>query len=226
VKKFHSTTFHPSTDLKKLIKYEDNPMRSTTEVKIQSGPANINIKRMFDSHPSNSRSKHQNNFHIQQSAQPAELEMNLNQTEHKPEKNKIHKHRPSAPVKDQSSNQVIVEQQQKRPESAETCHNRIFSADSHRISRQERQEMTKKSNAKKQQKPDENIPSTDKHPKGWIRPRSASQTTKKSKIVKKTDPVSLYQSYQKDWQKFRTNICESSHSDLRWSIRERMANKQ
>lgn len=31
-----------------------------------------------------------------------------------------------------------------------------------------------------------------------------------------------FQEYQKDWQKFRSNICETSRSELRWSIRERM----
>lgn len=212
-----------STDLKKLIKYEDNPIQSTTEVKIQSGPANINIKRMFDSHPSNSRSNRKETVQ-----QQIELETNPNKIENKPDKVSkptTHKHRSVAPVKDHVKSKKVIVEQQQRPESAESCH-RIFSADSHRLSRQERQEIAKKSNVKKQQKTDENIAPTDKHPKGWIRPRSASQTTKKSKIIKKTDPVSLFQSYQKDWQKFRTNICESSHSDLRWSIRERMANKQ
>lgn len=72
--------------------------------------------------------------------------------------------------------------------------------------------------------------------KMWIRskeiqarPRSASQAGRKPvnkrdprKPIRKTDPVSLYQAYQKDWEKFKGNICESSHSDLRWSIREKM----
>lgn len=55
--------------------------------------------------------------------------------------------------------------------------------------------------------------------KMWIRPKSGSQA---GKPFKKTDPVSLYQAYKKDWEKFKENICESSHSNLRWSIREKM----
>lgn len=53
-----------------------------------------------------------------------------------------------------------------------------------------------------------------------VRPKSGSQVGRKP--VRRTDPVSLYQAYQKDWEKFKSNICESSHSDLRWSIREKM----
>lgn len=56
--------------------------------------------------------------------------------------------------------------------------------------------------------------------KMWIRPRSGSHGTKSGE--KKTDPVSLYQSYQKDWIKFKPNICEATHADLRWRVREMM----
>ncbi|CAO1389735.1 unnamed protein product [Diamesa tonsa] len=70
----------------------------------------------------------------------------------------------------------------------------------------------------------ENIPTKDQHPKRpgskmWIRPKSA-QPVRKS--VPKNNPVDLYNAYQKDWLKFKSNMCESSHSELRWSIREKM----
>lgn len=55
--------------------------------------------------------------------------------------------------------------------------------------------------------------------KMWIRPKSA-QPVRKS--VPKNNPVDLYNAYQKDWLKFKANMCESSHSELRWSIREKM----
>lgn len=56
--------------------------------------------------------------------------------------------------------------------------------------------------------------------KMWIRPKSGSPGTRGNE--KKTDPVSLYQSYQKDWVKFKPNICEATHADLRWRVREMM----
>lgn len=62
--------------------------------------------------------------------------------------------------------------------------------------------------------------------KMWIRPQSAQTSRTSANIKKRTDPVALYQEYQKDWERFRPNICESSRSDLRWQIRERMANRQ
>lgn len=49
-----------------------------------------------------------------------------------------------------------------------------------------------------------------------------SKSAQSKRPLKRNDPVSLYQAYQKDWERFRSQICESSHSDLRWMIRERM----
>lgn len=63
-------------------------------------------------------------------------------------------------------------------------------------------------------------------PKMWIRSKSAQVTSRSANIKKRTDPVALYQEYQKDWERFKTNICESSRSELRWQIRERMANRK
>jgi hydrolethalus syndrome protein 1 len=72
--------------------------------------------------------------------------------------------------------------------------------------------------------PIDNVASQPAKSKMWIRPRSGSQVTRK--VAKKTDPVALYQAYQKDWDRFKSNICESSHSDLRWTIREKMMGNQ
>lgn len=56
--------------------------------------------------------------------------------------------------------------------------------------------------------------------KMWIRPKSAQTFRNNNK--KRTDPVALYQEYQKDWAKFKNNICESSRSELRWAVREKL----
>lgn len=86
-----------------------------------------------------------------------------------------------------------------------------------------------KETKKKSSKADkENIPTksenSEERPKSkmWIRPKSA-QTTRPVSAKKRTDPVALYQEYQKDWARFKDNICESSRSDLRWQIREKMS---
>jgi hypothetical protein len=107
---------------------------------------------------------------------------------------------------------------------------RVKSADAGRLSRKDSVATEKGKQKKRQQNSDkENIPSDNialQPPKSkmWIRPRSGSQVNRK--VVKKTDPVALYQAYQKDWDKFKNNICESSHSDLRWTIREKMMGNQ
>lgn len=67
-------------------------------------------------------------------------------------------------------------------------------------------------------------PEAEPKTKMWIRPKSA-QTTRSANIKKRTDPVALYSAYQKDWAKFQSNICETSRSELRWQIREKLARK-
>lgn len=107
---------------------------------------------------------------------------------------------------------------------------RVKSADAARLSRKDSAENEKEKQKKHQKVADkENIPSANvvlqpAKSKMWIRPRSGSQVNRKT--AKKTDPVALYQAYQKDWNKFKNNICESSHSDLRWTIREKMMGNQ
>lgn len=186
-----------------------------SEVKIQAGPANVNIRRLFESQPVSN---------IPKSNESKEIPINREEVKtfgnFRPKRDEKHcrKETHNKVEKSVKSIEPLPEEDCDR----DSCH-RIFSADSHRVSRKERLkaeniDKTNKNNNK------ENQHSTDK-PKGFIRPRSSSQI-KIPKSRKKTDPVALYQSYQKDWTKFRSNICESSHSDLRWSIREKLMNSR
>ncbi|XP_035779352.1 uncharacterized protein LOC118459762 [Anopheles albimanus] len=54
----------------------------------------------------------------------------------------------------------------------------------------------------------------DKSTKMWIRPKS-------SQSFRRSDPVALYHSYQKDWNKFKLPG-ENDHSELRWKIRTKL----
>uniref|UniRef100_A0A6E8VVG9 HYLS1_C domain-containing protein n=1 Tax=Anopheles coluzzii TaxID=1518534 RepID=A0A6E8VVG9_ANOCL len=52
--------------------------------------------------------------------------------------------------------------------------------------------------------------------KMWIRPKSSHST-------KRSDPVELYHSYKKEWNKFKQNLPgENDHSELRWRIRNKL----
>jgi len=44
-----------------------------------------------------------------------------------------------------------------------------------------------------------------------------------SKMKTSSDPVALYQAYQKEWKRFKSRFPgENDHADLRWSIREKL----
>lgn len=46
----------------------------------------------------------------------------------------------------------------------------------------------------------------------------------KQPVLKKTDPVSLYHYYMSLWAKYKSNVPgENDWSDLRWSVRQKMA---
>lgn len=47
---------------------------------------------------------------------------------------------------------------------------------------------------------------------------------KYSQIFKKTDPVSLHQYYQKEWQTHKAPG-EDNHDKLRWQVRQMMTHK-
>lgn len=213
-----------------MIKYESSP-RESTEINIQAGPSSVNIQRLFEAHTITSKTK--------QKEKPKENPKTQKQqapplTQHQ---QKTHQHR--VPLVSKEKN--VTEQKGNTDLRANQRPARVGSAELTRRPSQSQLtlppvEHTKPKTlpAQEQRKPlrktenvdKENIPAekvvVPQPPKSkmWIRPKSASQATRKS--VRKTDPVSLYQAYQKDWEKFKSNICESSHSDLRWTIREKM----
>lgn len=174
-------------DLKKLIKYENNLVRN--EVKIQAGPTNVNIRRMFES---------QRQIPTQQ-----ETEIDDHRKDKQP-KTINHQKTTTTNPKDDPRRIFQTHQQEKNVNTTAPKQKTVKLATDHQVKNDK-----------------ENIQAHDHQPtikpKGFIRPRSTSQTR-----TKKSDPVALYQSYQKDWERFKSNMCESSHSDLRWSIREKM----
>jgi len=196
------------TDLKKLVKYESSP-RESTEIHIQAGPTSINIQRLLEhtvSSKTKQKEKHKDESKTQKSGQL-------------PPSVSHHKVRPEMTVNAEVH-------QRPRVKSAEIVRRPSKDVDEKlKLPTLESQTFHKKKQGSKPEQADkENVPIDNVKPppvksKMWIRPKSGSQVRK---TAKKTDPVALYQAYQKDWEKFKGNICESSHSDLRWSIREKM----
>lgn len=203
-------------DLKKLANYE-NSLVMKSEVKIQAGAANVNVRRLFQSeNPGTSSLKFKFNKIIEHNGSYDSNQSNLKDS-------RTHKviNTDNLPEVDKS-----LELQTDQTESDRVSCHRKFSAESHRRFQGKLKLETKRSNEnrnineRKQDQRQNN--SFSQKSKGFIRPRFSSQsTTPKPKLIKTNDPVALYHSYQKDWTKFRSNICESSHSGLRWSVRER-----
>lgn len=54
-----------------------------------------------------------------------------------------------------------------------------------------------------------------------IRPWRLQPEAQKSKNVKRTDPVLLYQKYQQKWKQM-SFPGEAKHTSIRWAIREKM----
>lgn len=187
------------------MKYEASP-RQSEEFTAQVGPSSVNVQRLFEAHTIASKKKQveslQQKFQPTQNARPATIkDVDLNDED---------KRRVKSADAAQQTNTILAEKIEKVNQKTRIA----------RCARPNKPQW----NAGQTHK--ENIPiDTVSAPqplksKMWIRPKSCSQLNRKT--VKKNDPVSLYQSYQKDWEKFKSNICESSHSDLRWSIREKM----
>lgn len=196
-------------DLKKLIKYESSP-RESTEINIQTGPSSINIQRLFEAHTITSKAKEKagessKSKDQQQKAQQQQRHIHIQ-----------HRVRPVTLREIPEIKEIIEENKTElRPKSAGTTRTAVAEKP-----RQTPAAVPVKKLQKNSERADkENIPEPTKS-KMWIRPKSGSQATKK--LLKRNDPVALYQAYQKDWEKFKNNICESSHSDLRWKIREQM----
>jgi len=202
------------TDLKKLMKYESNPVEST-EIRVQAGPCSINIQRLLE---------HTVSSKIKQKEKPKEPK-----DDPKPQQQKHYhpctQHRSRLGARQNSIPEEVftAEERPTRVKSAEVPR-QPFKTAAERTKPNLGQGCDKKKHQKHGQADKENVPveNAKAQPvksKMWIRPRSGSHVRKPAK---KTDPVSLYQAYQKDWEKFKPNICESSHSELRWAIREKM----
>lgn len=199
-------------DLKKLIKYEASPRAPAEPVPVEVGPSSVNVRRLFEANTITSKSKQKEKLKEQQ------------HQDH-------HQHIQPIPRARSATIYEVAETDEHQTDKRQT---RVKSADAaQQVSRVLNKKPQAPNTMKKPQwnagqSDKENNPATIAPPppqpvksKMWIRPKTAgSQLNKKG--LKKTDPVSLYQSYQKDWEKFKSNICESSHADLRWSIREKM----
>jgi hypothetical protein len=191
-------------DLKKLIRYDSQPQTLTTEVHFQAGSHSVNIQRLFESHTENSKLK-QREKHL--------TDKNKKQTTEKAKEHKDHvcKHKQHL-TREKTSSDI-----EKRSTKSKDIPKKVSESDSH-----DKENIPKDEN--NQIRDNNNRPPSEKEPsksKMWIRPKSA-QSTRQINPKKRNDPVALYQEYQKDWQKFRSNICESSRSELRWTIREKM----
>ncbi|KAL7026874.1 hypothetical protein ACKWTF_005214 [Chironomus riparius] len=187
-------------DLKKLIRFDSQPQKSTTEVNFQAGPHSVNIQRLFESHTETSKLKQREKITDQNNKQI-------------PNKAKDHvcKHKQHL-TREKTSSEI-----EKRSTKSKDIPKKVSESDSHdkeNIPKHENNQVRDNNNCQ----PSEKEPSKSKM---WIRPKSA-QSTRQINPKKRNDPVALYQEYQKDWQKFRSNICESSRSELRWTIREKM----
>lgn len=202
------------SDLKKLIKYEASPREPAEPVPVIVGPSSVNVRRLFEANTITSKSKQKDKLKDQQ-----------HQDQHIQPRPRA---RSATIYEVAETDELQTDKRQARVKSADAAQQVI--RNSTKTDQAKIAANTKKKpqwNAGQSDK--ENNPATIAPPpppqtvksKMWIRPKTAgSQLNKKG--LKKTDPVSLYQSYQKDWEKFKSNICESSHSDLRWSIREKM----
>lgn len=206
------------SDLKKLIKYESSP-RESSEINVQAGASSINIQRLFEAHTITSKIKQkekagENSKSQQQQVQQRQIFIQ-------------HRVRP-VPLKEVAEEPEEAPKPSQRPERVKSAGAvRKASIPANKPQQKLAPLVLEKKKLQRPEKHDkENIPAdaaiaaAPPKSKMWIRPKSGSQVTKKA--VKRTDPVSLYQAYQKDWEKFKSNICESSHSDLRWTIREKM----
>lgn len=186
----------------------------STEVHVQAGPTSVNIQRLFEAHTITSKTKQKE----KPREEPQTQQNNL----------RVHSHkRPTTitevPESKEENAEPAVKEKQTRVRSAGLLQRRssvaVDNPNSKPLCTKKFQPNSK--NTDKENIPEKNVVQPPAKSKMWIRPKSGSQASSR-KPVKKSDPVSLYQAYQKDWVKFKSNICESSHSDLRWSIREKM----
>lgn len=159
-------------DLKKLIKYESQPQKSTTEINFQAGPHNINIQRLFENHTATSKLKQRE--------------------KHSAEKATSSK----APDKTKDNKICKKNQEEKTTGNTEKVHKKCCKH--HPNNKTKDAENHNKENIPK----NDNISqpkeggSSEKEPaksKMWIRPKSAQSTRQVNHTKKRNDPVALYQ---------------------------------
>lgn len=212
-------------DLKKLIKYESSP-RVSTEIHIEAGPSSANIQRLFEAHTITSKTKQKEkpkeNSKPQQQSPKHQAQPQTQKAQQRPRPETIKEVTESDDLTSRRPNSAS----QARPiraNSAEASRRPSLNTDKPKqdaVPLDKKKPQRQNSEQINKENVTSNVPVAPTKSKMWIRPKSGSQATRKP--LKKTDPVSLYHAYQKDWEKFKPNICESSHSDLRWSIREKM----
>ncbi|CRK89632.1 CLUMA_CG003284, isoform A [Clunio marinus] len=201
-------------DLKRLLKYESN-LKPSTEAEQQSKPTLVTDQRLFKTQTIAS--------HTKQKEKPNKIS--------KKDQSQLFQHqiRPLNPVKvahketnenevPQKSESQLIKHKSVNDVQTLTSEAKFHSKQQSNDKRENPDEIDKENNSA------DKVEVEQVKPKMWIRPRSVSQT--RQKTARKSDPVLLYQAYQKDWEKFKSNICESSHSDLRWSIREKMMGRR
>lgn len=212
-------------DLKKLIKYESSP-RVSTEIHIEAGPSSANIQRLFEAHTITSKTKQKEKPKEipkpQQQSPKHQAQPQTQRAQQRPrpetikevtESDDLTSRRPNSASQARPVRTNSAEASRRPSPNADKPKQDAVQLDKKKPQRQNSEQINKENVTS-------NVPVAPTKSKMWIRPKSGSQATRKP--LKKTDPVSLYHAYQKDWEKFKPNICESSHSDLRWSIREKM----
>lgn len=198
-----------SVDLKKLIKYESNPQQSTSHDAQNHAqvPLSQNIERLFECHTKTSKLK-QREKHQQDPVQSSK-------GTHKENDKDVDNHRKLA--RNKSSGEIIVQIKEhaskKKPNEAQNNQPSKKRIPVQRSATENKENVPKSGGSSIQ----DEVKS-----KMWIRPKSAQTVRPQISMKKRNDPVALYQEYQSYWEKHKNNICESSRSELRWQIREKM----
>lgn len=195
----------------------------STEVHVQAGPSSVNIQRLFEVHTITSKTKQKDKPKENAKTQQKQQTQHILRAQNRPT---TITEVPESKAEDAES---AMKQKQTRIKSADALHRRpsvaVDNTKQKSIPASTRKIPADDKNADKENIPVDKVSQPPVKSKMWIRPKSGgsqgSQQNRKT-ALKKTDPVSLYQAYQKDWARFKNNICESSHSDLRWKIREKM----
>jgi len=159
-------------DLKKLIRFDSQPQKSTTEINFQASVHSVNIQRLFESHTETSKLKQR------------EKHLTDNNNKQPSEKAKEHvcKHKQHL-TREKTSSDI-----EKRSTKFKDIPKRVSESDKH-----DKENIP--SHVNNQVRDQNNRPPSGKEPsksKMWIRPKSA-QSTRQINTKKRNDPVALYQ---------------------------------